>query len=358
MKIMQIMPEFGLAGAEVMCENLCYELVRAGHSVTVVSMYDYYSPITERLEAEGIRIHYLNKKGGLDLSMIGKMRKLFRAERPDVIHTHRYVMQYAIPAAILARVKRRVHTLHSVAQQEVGKNARRVNRIFYKCFGVIPVALSEAVQETIFEEYHLPKSRIPVIYNGIDLTKCMPKDKYEAKKEFTVLHIGRFSKEKNHICLLEAFEWFHVLHPDARLQLIGDGEQREAVEQFVSEHGLSDCVTLLGLQSRVHSYLHDADVFVLPSVYEGIPMTLIEAMGTGLPIVASRVGGIPDMITDGEQGLLCEPTAESVADCLKSFYADVSLREKLGKAALKGSDRFSAKTMAECYCQIYLKKEN
>ena len=356
MKIIQIMPEFGLAGAEVMCEALCYELAAAGHRVIVVSMYDYHSPITERLESAGIEIRYLNKKSGLDLSMIGKMRRLFRAERPDVIHTHRYVMQYAIPAAILARVKRRVHTVHNVADQEVGRSARMLNRIFYRCFSVTPVALSERVKQTVVELYSLKEEKVPVVLNGIDLSACMPKEGYEAKGDFTVLHIGRFSEQKNHLCLLEAFEKLHRAHADARLQLIGDGERREEIERFIAEHGLGDCVALLGLQSRVHSYLHDADVFVLPSLYEGIPMTLIEAMGTGLPIVASRVGGVPDMIADGEQGLLCEPSAEHVAACLERLYTDESLRERLGAAALEGAERFSSRTMAQRYSEIYLKE--
>lgn len=154
MKVIQIMPEFGLAGAETMCENLAYELIRLNVEVVVVSLYGFHSAITDRLEKEGIKVLYLNKKPGLDVSMIIKLMNLFNREHPDVIHTHRYVMQYAIPAAILSRIKKRIHTVHNIAQKENTKIARKINKIFYKCFNVIPVALSEEIKKTICEEYH------------------------------------------------------------------------------------------------------------------------------------------------------------------------------------------------------------
>ena len=105
MKIAQIMPEFGLAGAEIMCENLTYELRKAGHEVVVVSMYDYHSAITDRLEQAGVEIRYLGKKPGMDPSMIGKMWKVFRETGVEVVHTHRYCGQYAMPAAMLSAVR-------------------------------------------------------------------------------------------------------------------------------------------------------------------------------------------------------------------------------------------------------------
>ena len=95
MKIIQIMPEFGLGGAEIMCENLTYGLKKSGHTVIVVSLFDYHSPITKRMEQNNIDIRYMNKRSGLDLSMIFRLIKLFSKEKPDVIHTHRHVLQYA-----------------------------------------------------------------------------------------------------------------------------------------------------------------------------------------------------------------------------------------------------------------------
>lgn len=354
MKVIQIMPEFGLAGAETMCENLSYELMRQGDDVMIISLYEYHSAITERLEKKGIKVFYLDKKPGLDFSMIGKMIKIFKSEKPDVIHTHRYVMQYAIPAAIIAGVKHRVHTVHNVAQKENTNVARKVNYLFYKFAHVIPVALSEEVQKTIVEGYHIDSRNIPVIFNGIDLSKCIVKTNYEVNDYFNILHIGRFSEQKNHIGLIEAFSIFVKEHPNTILSLIGDGEKKEEIQQLVIEKGISDKVKFLGIKSNVYSYLNKADVFILPSIYEGVPMTLIEAMGTGLPIIATAVGGVPDMLRNDEEGLIVNCNVKEIADAMDSIYIDKKTREYLGKKALKRSKIFSDENMANEYKKTYL----
>lgn len=353
MKIVQIMPEFGLAGAEIMCENLTYELRKAGHEVIVVSMYDYHSAITERLERAGVEIRYLGKKPGLDPSMILKMWKVFRETGAEVIHTHRYCAQYAMPAAMLAGVKHRVHTLHSVALIENKKKAARIlNKFFYKYCHLIPVSLSELVKESVLESYQLAPDAVPMIFNGIDLSRCIPKENYARKGNFKILHVGRFSEEKNHIGLISAFQIFHANHPESELRLIGDGKLRPAAEAHARNLGLEQDVKFLGLQSHVYDFMHEADVFALTSNYEGIPMTLIEAMGTGLPVVATRVGGIPDMLDD-DSALLVPVDVQAIEEALERYYDDELLRQKHGLTALKHAARFSAQVMAENYLKIY-----
>ena len=353
MKIVQVMPEFGLAGAEIMCENLTYALHDLGHEVTVISMYDYHSAITERLEQSGIRIICLNKKSGLDFSLIRKMKKAFKEIKPDVVHTHRYCAQYAIPAAISAGIRSRVHTFHSIAQKENGMLARLVNGFFFKRCHLVPVALSELVRDSIVEEYGIKSEKIPVVFNGIDLSKCKPKDGYSVNGNFKVLHIGRFAEPKNHSGLLKAFEKFHRIRPDSELWLVGDGEKRPEIEEFIKENNLEDSVKLFGLQSNVHGFLHDADIFTLPSNYEGIPMTLIEAMGTGLPIVATAVGGVPDMLTNGENALLVENDIDQISAAFDAYYNSAELRKAHGEKAKERSVAFSAATMAQKYESIY-----
>lgn len=352
MKIIQIMPEFGLAGAEIMCESLTYELIKLGHSVIVLSMYDYHSAITERMEAAGVDVRYLGKKPGLDFSMIGKMKKIFKEEKPDAVHTHRYVMEYAVPAAVMAGVKRRVHTVHNVARKENTKTARMLNKIFYKCFGAVPVALSGLIQGTVAEEYKIKKEKIPVIFNGINLSKCRPKESYEINGNFKILHIGRFSEQKNHIGLLKAFQMFHEKHPDSELWLIGDGEKRVEIEEYVKDNALTSAVKFLGLQSDVYGYLHDADIFTLPSLYEGIPMTLIEAMGTGLPIAATAVGGVPDML-DSSCAALIQADGDELISAFEEYYINADKREAHGSMAKEKSEAFSSAKMCESYLKVY-----
>lgn len=356
MKIVQIMPEFGLAGAETMCENLTYELIKLGHNVIVISMYDYHSAITERLEKAGVDVRYLGKKSGWDFSTIKKIKKILKESKADVVHTHRYCAQYAVPAAIMAGVKRRVHTVHSVAKEENGKLARKLNKIFFKMNALVPVALSEKIQDTIIDEYRLKRSAVPVIFNGIILDKCQVKTDYSTTEKFKILHIGRFQDAKNHKGLIVAFEIFNRKYPNSELHLIGDGANKKEIEELVIAKNISDRVVFHGLQSDIYQFLPSMDIFVLPSLYEGIPMTLIEAMGTGLPIVATAVGGIPDMLDENSAQLVPVDT-KAIAEAFEKYYCDEFFRMSHGKEALKLSDRFSAETMARKYINIYQEKE-
>lgn len=354
MKIMQVIPYFCFGGAEIMCENLTYALEKQGHDVMVVSLYDEHTPISDRMEQAGIRILYLDKKLGLDISMVSKLAKAMRMERPEVVHTHLDVIKYAAAAAKLAGIKKCVHTVHSVAHKEAeGRVQKIINNTYFRLGWSTPVALSPEVQGTIADFYGMDLQKIPTIYNGVDLSKCVPKEGYSTGETVNLLHVGRFDVPKNHAGLLKAFQKIHASHPECRLHLVGDGDLRAEIEKLAEELEITQWVRFHGMQSNVYPYLHDADIFVLPSIYEGIPMTIIEAMGTGLPIVASAVGGVPDMLTDGKSGLLTTGDPDAVSKAVITLIEDEALRERLGENAKKESKRFSAEYMAEQYCEIY-----
>ena len=354
MKIMQVIPYFCFGGAETMCENLTYALSSLGHEVTVVSLYQDRTPISQRMEAAGVKILYLDKKLGLDLSMVPKLMKIMRQEKPDVVHTHLDVIKYAVAAAKLSGVKHCVHTVHNVAHQEAeGRLQKIVNTVYFKLGWSVPVALSPEVRRTIASFYGLKEEKVPMVYNGVDLGKCTPKEDYRLSEPACLLHIGRFNDQKNHAGLLEAFSLVLKRHPNCCLKLIGDGDLREAVERQAETLSIRDKVLFLGSQSNVHPFLQEADLFLLPSKFEGMPMTIIEAMGTGLPIVATAVGGVPDMLRDQESGLLvsCEP--EKIADAVCKLLDSEDLRRTLGSNACLGSKQFGADHMARCYCESY-----
>ena len=354
-KIMQIIPEFDLAGAEIMVENLLISLSEMGYEVYGVSLYDKKTAITERLEKENIPIIFLKKKNGFDLKIFIKLYKLFKKVKPHVIHTHRYVLPYVMPAIILARIPNRIHTIHNTARMELSKFGRKLQSFFYKSCKVIPVAISPLVKLSVLEEYKHLKSNIPMIYNGININKCITKNDYDLNNEIRILHIGRIAKQKNHIGLINSFKLVVNKFKNAKLILVGIGELEDIIKLRVKELHLENNIIFLGQQPSVFKYLNEADIFVLPSLWEGMPITLIEAMATGLPIVAAKVGGIPDMIENGFSGLLVEPDEEQISSALIRLISDINLREKLGKNALQSSEKFTSLHMAEEYAKLYLK---
>lgn len=353
-KIMMITPDFPLGGAEIMVEHLTRELVRDGLDVCLVSLYDFHSAITQRLEENNVKIIYLAKRPGLDPRMIFKLYQLYKKEKPDVIHTHRYAIQYAVPAAIMAGVPTKIHTIHNIADKEVGFLKRKINAVFYRYFKVIPVSISPEVTKSIIKEYRLPADQVRMIYNGIDFSEISPKIDYGTQVgQAKVIHIGRFAEQKNHMGLVESFKIVHDTFPDAILKLIGTGDLEALVKSKVKELHLENCVEFLGLKSKVYNDLNEADIFILPSLWEGMPITLIEAMATGLPIVATSVGGVPDMIDDGITGLLVDIDRGKISAALQKLIADRDLRMTLGKAARVASAGFSSQKMAGEYELLY-----
>lgn len=354
-KILLIIPTLGLGGAEIMVENLALTLKDRDYYVKVISLYNYQSPITIRLENANIPIIYLNKKTGFDFKIVLQLYKIFKAEKPSVVHTHLYSLPYAFIAAKSAKVNKVVHTIHSMADKEVTKNKRKINKILYKKFGVIPVAISPIVKESIIEEYQIEPSMVPMIFNGIDLDKCIEKDNYFLKDKFTILHIGSFTKPKNHEGLINSFKSVHDIYAKTELMLIGKGELEDEIKKQVNTLELDSCVKFMGLQADVHLYLNEADIFVLPSLWEGMPITLIEAMATGLPIVATGVGGVPDMIKSNASGLLVNTNTKEISDAIIQLINDESLRERLGRETRKEAAKFSSQNMAMQYTELYEK---
>ena len=349
MRIFQLIPNLGMGGAEKVCETLTYELVKLGHTVTVVSLYNEQTIISKRLIENGVNVVFLNKKPGLDFNCVKELNELCKSIKPEVIHTHLYAFKYAMLSTFFTNT-RIVHTVHSVASKERDKKALR---LFSRLKRVTIVGLSSEVANTIANEFKLKRENIPIVLNGVNLEKCIVKKDYELSSFNTIIHVGRYSIPKNHIELLKAMKIIHTSYPTWKLMLVGDGELREEIHSFINDNDMTDYVVEKGVTDNVYPLLSKADIFVLPSIYEGIPMTVLEAMGTALPIVASRVGGIPDLLNEKNSLLLDNSTSESIANGLQIMIQGKELRESLGLQALEDSKQYSSREMAGKYISIY-----
>lgn len=354
MKIMQVIPYFGLAGAEVMCMSLSLELKKEGNEVIVVSLYNKHTPLTSKLEKNGIKVIYLNKKRGLDLNMIIQLKKIFNQYRPDVVHSHLDTLKYCSIAEAMTNIKVRIHTVHNVAQKEAVGIAKKINNFAYHRLNVTPVALSDEVNKTIATYYNLDATSIPTIFNGVDLTDCNKKQDYNLTDQtLKIINVARFSEQKNQEMLIDCATSLIKENYRIHVYFVGDGEKLELMKKKVENLGIKDYVTFCGQQSNVHAFLEKSDVFILPSHYEGMPMSIIEAMGTGLPVIATRVGGIPSMIKNEESGILINDDLNELIDAVKKIF-NKKLREKLGENAyVIANKKFSAVSMTKAYSELY-----
>lgn len=351
--VMQVLPDFGLAGAERMAEHLCIELAARGWNVVAVSLFTCHTDITQELESSGIPVEFLDKRPGLDLTIVPKLRKLFKAKNPAVVHSHRYCMQYILPASLGLQF-RGVHTIHNIAEKEVPSRIQKMQGRAFQSGKTVPVAINTTVKESVCNLYSLDEASVPLVYNGVPNYTPSRVELPGDPDAFAFLTIGRAMAQKNQLALVRAFNRFHQSYPKSKLLIVGDGELREAIESEIASLGASQWIYQMGGLPNARDYCYAADAFVLPSLYEGMPMTLIEAMSAGMPVIASRRGGSVDMVQDGATGYLCEPDEASIESALMRLYLDPH-RKKVADAGRRSSLDFTSYAMADGYERVYEK---
>lgn len=353
MRICQIIPEFYMGGAEAMCITLAAELQKMGHDVCIVSLRTYESVLSERARSYNIELQFMDKTAGLDLRCIPRLRKFLLMWKPDVIHVHLHALKYAYFAAYGLGIPF-VRTTHAIAAEDTHGADRVLYKILLAGRKIHPVSLTKAVQDTIVDAYKIPAEFAPIIFNGVDLNKCLPKTDYAIHGIPHIIHVGSFIWDKNQAGIVRAVSILKTRGIIVHADLLGEGKRMQEVKALAESLDIQNQVTFHGLCANVFPELGKSDIFLLPTlISEGSPISIIEAMGTGLPIVASNVGGIPDMISDSHDGILINPEDEIIADTLEMLLKDEALRKKLGENAKDSANRFSAVTMAEKYVELY-----
>jgi glycosyltransferase involved in cell wall biosynthesis len=323
----------------------------------VVCCLDEFGMLKPELEKTGVRAVLLKRRPGFDPGLVLKLAKFLRREKATVLHTHSLdPMFYGGLAAKLAGVRVLVHTQHDPLPAQYGWKDRLKFRAASKLFTRI-VAVSEQTYGAI-TKYALPQERCAIVLNGIDDRRFPNAEATGRSKKGAQWHIGsvaRLAPEKGTRVLLEAFARLRREQPDSRLVLVGDGPDRIPLEGHASKLGIREAVDFLGARSDIAELLQTFDLFVLPSLSEGIPLALLEAMAAQRAIVASSVGGVPEVIVDGESGLLVPPgDAESLAAAMAKLLESETARAKLAaNATVRVRERFSEHAMAMAYRSLY-----
>ena len=332
MKILEIIPQLSSGGAERFVVDLCNELVRARHEVTLAVLHnvDKYGMFKDELDGR-VRLLSMNKRMGLDGRLFVRLARLIREERPDVVHTHLNGIMYALPSCWLSRGARFVHTVHNDAAKEAGGGLTRWSReAAFKWGGVCAVTISEESQRSFEAFYHLPST---LIYNGRP-PYAGPADDAAAqelqglkhnKAARTIVNIARIAEAKNQLALAQAVDALNSRGRALELFLIGavlDRGIAEAIERLQSPY-----IHLLGTRRNPRDYMQAADAFCLPSTYEGMPITLIECFSVGAIPLCTPVGGMINMIRDGQNGLLAAGTRQSDIEVMLERFLQLSPAE-------------------------------
>ncbi len=305
MRILLLTTTIDVGGAEVQVLGLAESFARQGHEVHLVSMRRPRMGAERALEA-GARLVDLGMEGALGLpAAMARFVGLVRGIRPDVIHAHMY------HANMLARLTRPalrvpvVSTAHSVFEYSARlPQLGRFRDLAYRItdpLGDITAHVSREGLERYVAQGLTPADRIRLVDNGVDFSRFVPAEGEREPGPFRWICVGRFASMKGHADLLRAFA---QVPGDSTLQLVGDGPLLDEMKQLAAELGLGDRVVFAGRQFDVPDRLRRSDALVLASHYEGLPMVLLEGHGTGLPIVATDVGAIRDVVRDEETGFV------------------------------------------------------
>jgi glycosyltransferase involved in cell wall biosynthesis len=361
-KVVQIVPMLSPGGAERVAVHIARGLNRLRYEPLVISFAGRVGcDLDHMLEDAGIEARYLGKHPGFDFRVYGRLDSVLKEYKPDVIHTHLHVLRYALPSMLLMKRVAMVHTVHNLAEREIEPRARLIQR-YALTHGVKPVAVAEEVAASLASLYGIHRCRV--------ISNCIPTDLYanpltprkewrakEGFKDSDVLFVcvARFAPQKNHALLLKSFAQGPASDPRAHLVLVGEGDLRADLEEQSRKLNLAGKVHFLGLRSDIPDVLGAMDVFVLSSDYEGNPLSVLEAMASGLPVVSTGAGGVPNLFEAGKEGFLVAPgDLHGLAKSMNSLLKYEAARQSMGAAAAsRARKNYDVENMIRAYEEVY-----
>lgn len=359
LRVLHITPSFGVGGAEQMAGHLMVGLSQS-HDVIGAGLYPAMnSSIEARLADASIPLWHLGKRPGFDPSLFSALDQVFKRVRPHVVHTHLSVLRYALPGLIRRRVPAVVHTLHNLAQHETDRVGRLLQWFAFRR-AVLPVAISREVAASVKRVYGieckaLVPNCIPVAqYSRTEADRIRWREKEGFSRDAILFtSVARLDPQKNPFLLVKSFAALN--DPRSHLVMIGDGSLRPKVLEYIRSCDLEHRIHLLGKRGDIPECLAASDVFVLSSDWEGNPLAVMEAMAAGLPVVATAVGGVPELVESGVQGILV-PSRDGAAltEALRALIGKEERRKSMARAArARAISAFNVDRMAQGYAEVY-----
>ena len=359
-KVLQLISSGGYYGAENMLLSLCASQEKADCQNSLLLFYNVHVPnveFYERARRRGMCVRMVHCNGKADWRAVRQIEEYIREDGIDLVHTHGYKADlYGYLAAWRSR-KPVVATCHNW----VGGTAalgiyNYLDRMALKRFNAL-AAVSDVVAHRLLA-FGVLAEKIKIIANGIDVRafergQTLPALSVTGGKVVGV--VARLDLQKGFEYLLRAIRELCNTFAALKVVIVGEGPDRKVIEGMVREYGLQSNVVLAGQQSDMPGVYAAMDIFVLPSLNEGLPMTVLEAMAASKPVVASRVGAIPRVIKDGENGLLVDPRdAAGLRDAIASLLSDPNLCRRIGDKAHDWVSRnYTSEAMALKYRRLY-----
>ena len=321
--------------------------------------FDWKGKMAEELQESGYSIHHRKRRGGIDLLWVLWLARLLRRERVDIVQAHNATaLFYGVAATSLVPGTKLLYTEHDrafpTALRERGLHAllaRRTHAV---------ATVSNTLRTHLVRWERFPAQRVHVIRNGIEM-EAQGRSRDDMRQELAIGNrptagiVARLAPVKNHAMLLRAWKSVQEQVPDAVLLVVGNGSQEKTLQDLARELSLQDSVRFLGFRGDIGDLLRSMDVFVLSSFSEGLSLTLLEAEAMGLPVVATDVGGNPEVVQHEQTGLLVRTdAAEPMSDALARLLQDPDERSRMGQRGREFyREHFTLRAMLRGYTRLY-----
>lgn len=362
-KILYLITGLHVGGAEMVLYRLLKKLNREKYEPVVVSIIPIVG-IGERIEEEGIKILSLNAKFKCNPLIIWRVISIIKKEKPQILHSFLFHANFL--GRVIGKLRNVPIIISSIHSEYFGGILREKLLKWTDRFCNITTIVSKGAAERMIDLKVVSKNKLKVIYNGIDLEN-FPFRKLEARtkirKELNIeenkkilISVGRLHEAKGCPYLIKAMKILKEKYPHILLIVLGEGPEGKKIEEQIKELKLEKNILLLGQKENISEYLNASDVFVMPSLWEGLPIALLEAMACGLPVVATRVGGVPEVVEDGKSGFLVElKNPRGLAEkIIKTLEMSEEERKKMGERGRKIVEKkFSIEQMVKEYENLY-----
>ena len=355
------------AGAEVMIFNLLKKL-KDYPDLKIIVMSLNEGVLTEKLRSTGIEIHVIPETTHSFLSIFLKTFNLLKGRRLDIIHSHRYKENLlGLLLAKSIRVERLISTIHGLSEPLLyGENGKtldswktKMDYFILKSYFTKVISVSQEIKKVLIQKNCFKEKKINVIYNGIEIPESIhsiiQSSNQSANAHFHIGTVGRLVPVKDFDLFLKIAAELKKKTENIRFSILGDGPLRGELIQKAIELGIGDSVEFLSPLTNPFPYYQSLDLYLNTSLHEGIPLSILEAMACRKPVVALNVGGIPEIISHGENGVLIDrhKQKEFVYLCIK-LIKDKELRTAMGENAFKRvSSYFSDSKMSASYRELY-----
>lgn len=343
-----------IGGAEVFVTNLLENINLNKYEVLLIVLSKRTKSILEsRISHLSVRVKFLDKKNGFSLKSMIKTYRILKKFKPDIIHGNLAGTIYSLLYVFLNKVTL-IHTTHSLANIEFSKLKKSIIKFGIKKNKIKMVAISKAIRKSILDYYQIDDNHVTTINNGINIEMFRCQRDYDFQF-ITIGHVGRLEKVKNHKTMIEVFEKLNSKYQNLRMVFIGNGSLKNSLQFFVKDKHLENKIFFLGQKENVAHELQKIDIFFMPSFYEGMPLSVLEALSSGCAIIASNVGGLKDIIIDDVNGFLVDDpqNVELFVEVFERLLLNNDRIKKMSLKNMKDSQNYSIKTMVQNYEKMY-----